>query len=186
MISSRMSNYDKVCDICPYRKGMHLEGTIYKNIQYTPLKLESNSSRILLVFQSPGEEEWKNGKAILSISKQGGTAGKRIENSWNRTNMKRDDFDITNVVQCFPGKGLNGRDNIPQLMAICKCKERLEYVIKNGKYKKIISFGSIANEVISNIHKRNNSSFIHIQKNHPSGGVTNDELDKLWRMDSTL
>lgn len=104
MTVNRMKKYDDLCNDCPYNGGNHLEGTQFFNPKYTPLKLESNNSEILLVFQSPGEEEWKNGIAINPTKKQGGSAGIRILNSWKRCKRTRKDFDITNIIQCFPGK----------------------------------------------------------------------------------
>lgn len=175
-----MSSYDKICETCPYIYRKHLKNTIFDNNLYTPLKLESNGSKILLVFQAPGEEEWKSGKAIFSMIKQGGTAGKRIENSWEREKKVRKDFDITNVVQCFPGKSSTVRDSEPNIMAICVCKERLKKAIEMYKYDKIITFGTIAKDVVDGILNSNLNNITVVNSIHPTGGLCNADLDNLW------
>lgn len=180
MTMSRMSSYDKICETCPYIHRKHLKGSIYDNNLYKPLKLELNGSKILLVFQAPGEEEWKNGEAISSMKKQGGTAGKRIENSWGRRYKERTDYDITNVVQCFPGKSSTVRDGEPNVMAICACKERLKKAIEMEKYDKIITFGSIAKDVVDGILNGNFTNITVVNSKHPTGGISNADLDKLW------
>ena len=72
MTINRMKSYDQLCNGCPYNQGKHLKGTHFFSSSHTPLKLESNNSPTLLVFQSPGEEEWKHGIAIYPSTKIGG------------------------------------------------------------------------------------------------------------------
>ena len=140
-----------------------------------PIELEKNESDILLIFQAPGIEEWKVGKAIQPTKKPGGTAGRRIELSWKRKGKVRADFDIINTVQCFPGNN-GGRDLSPNILSICSCQNRLREVIKNNKYDKIITFGKIAKNIIENL----NTPSTIINSKHPTGGLKNSDLDKLW------
>lgn len=145
-----------------------------------PIGLEDNGSNVLLVFQAPGDVEWVKGLAIQPTQKVGGSAGRRIELSWGRTNQKRTNFDIINTVQCFPGNN-NNRDLEPNVMAICSCSKRLNSILIKKQYNKIITFGEIANEVVLVILQNiTNNKPIIIKSKHPNGGVSQQELDKLW------
>ena len=159
---------NKWCKKCPYSGAAHM------NNQGKPLRLENNNSKILLVFQAPGIEEWKQRKPI--ISKKRNSASSRMENAFKRKCKNRQDYDITEAVQCYPGYG-NNRDKKPSKKAVECCKEHLKRDIINGKYEKIIAFGRIAQESVSEIVKGVASIEI-VNKRHPCGGVTNNELDK--------
>ena len=112
--------------------------------------MENNNSDTLLVFQAPGIKEWEMGQAIQPIQKQGGTAGRRIELSGGRKQKIRNDFNIINAVQCFPGN--NGdRDLEPNIISIYSCLNRLEHIQKEKNYKRIILFGQIAQNVGDNL-----------------------------------
>ena len=171
--------YDNYCENCPYKNQIHLEEN-YRTIRDSPpIELENNKSDILLVFQSPGIEEWKTGEAIEPTIKKGGTAGRRIKLSWDRKNKKRTDFDIINTVQCFPGNDKK-RDFKPNIMSICSCSKRLENVLSNSKYNKVILFGEIAENVVENLINKLNLKIKIVKSKHPTGGLANKNLDNLW------
>ncbi len=171
--------YDENCQSCPYYLQNHLSSGLRITRAAPPISLENNSSSTLLVFQAPGDMEWRSGKAIQPTKKQGGTAGVRIKNSWERKNKSRTDFDIINAVQCFPGND-GDRDLSPKLMAICSCSVRLNIILQSNKYKKIIVFGDIANEMIEKFTKNVGYTVNIIKAPHPNGGIKKATLDALW------
>ncbi|MBX2977479.1 MAG: hypothetical protein KF721_15235 [Ignavibacteriaceae bacterium] len=173
-------SYNIHCDLCPYFNQLHLEGNIFStNRNSPPIILENNSSSMLLVFQSPGIKEWEEGIAIFPERKKGGSAGRRIELSWIRKQKQRSEYDIINVVQCFPGR-VGIRDNFPSISAICSCKNRLKDVLENSNYVKIIAFGTLAIDVTKSILREINKNVPLVESVHPNGGITNEELDRLW------
>lgn len=173
-------SYNRFCTLCPYSNQQHLKGGNYlTNRNNPPILLENNSSSTLLVFQAPGIKEWEEGIAVYPEIKKGGSAGRRIELSWERKHKQRRDFDIINVVQCFPGR-VGIRDNFPSINAICNCKNRFRKVLENSNYKKIIAFGTIAIDVSKSILKEINKEVTLVEAIHPNGGITNEALDRLW------
>ena len=150
-----MADYsDKRCNECPYHNQKHLIGTLFElwSVDYLPLEMEDNGSDILLIFQSPGENEWKYGKPIYfdNMSNKN-TAGARLKKAWDSNNKKRSDFNITNIVQCFQGKKSNGKDD-ENLNSEAK-RHCLDYLIDDlkkfqGKGKKIIVFGYQAKQQV--------------------------------------
>ncbi len=144
-----------------------------------PVELEDNRSNIILVFQSPGEEEWLSGNPIQPIKKRGGTAGARIQASWDRMKKNRSCFDIINSVQCFPGNSGN-RDFKPARAVSDCCSNRLFNVLKLERYTKIITFGKLASEIISSLHYSSSLKPKIVNAQHPSGGMKNADLDALW------
>ena len=140
------------------------------------------SSNTLIVLQAPGEDEWKVRRPLQATVKIGGTAGSRIELSWSRKGKTRTDYDITNSVQCFPGKDLQGGDLKPSNITIDYCFEWLKEDIKNGNYIKIIGFGKIANKQIEKARVALNigSNVQIVQRKHPNGRLSNLELDSTW------
>jgi uracil-DNA glycosylase len=171
--------YDSNCNNCPYEKQIHLSSKNRTNRVSPPIELENNNSEILLLFQAPGTEEWKEGQAIQPVKKQGGTAGRRIELSWERKHKNRNDFDIINTVQCFPGNNGN-RDLEPNTMSICSCSNKLEYILNTNHYSKIIAFGEIAQNVVENITNKLKIEIDIVKSKHPTGGLSNKDLDDLW------
>lgn len=146
--------------------------------QCVPIKIERNNSRTLIIFQAPGIKELHAGKAIQSSRKRGGSAGSRIEASWNRGGKSRRDFDIVEAVRCYPGERKNGRDKKPRKKARDCCSKILEREINNGNYSKIIAFGVIAQQTLQGINIKGNP--VIINATHPNGGITSDALDNLW------
>ena len=173
-------SYDSHCDNCPYKNQIHLNTDKKIDRKSPPIELENNDSNTLLVFQAPGTEEWKVGKAIQPIIKPGGTAGRRIELSWKSVGKSREDFDIVNAVQCFPGN--NGdRDLKPNSMSICSCSNRLKDILNGSSYTKIILFGEIAQNVVDNLINTLSLDEVDVQRSkHPTGGLSKKDLDDLW------
>ena len=179
------SRYDENCQNCPYHNQVHLINTTYQTARNPePVGLEDNNGNILLVFQSPGTEEWKVGKPLQVTAR---SAGKRIENSWKRKRKQsslqypiRHDFDITNTVQCFQGKAKSGRDAKPKKMAIQCCSNRLLGILQKKNYSKIIAFGGIAQQALLLLIVQLPQHPTIIITTHPTGGTSNATLDALW------
>lgn len=171
---------DAICKLCPYW-NQRLDGSLRVDRKNVPLGPEINGSDTLLVFQAPGDEECHLHKPLQPIIKPGGTAGRRVELSWIRKRKSRTDYDITNVVQCFPGKKNDGRDKSPVEKAIIACSQRLYILLNTYRYRKVISFGKIANQSTSAILIKYQADIEHIKVPHPNGGLSNHVLDDLWR-----
>ena len=159
-------NYGVHCIDCPYKK-------IPVNAEETPLSMENNSSDVLLIFQAPGESEWKKKTPICS--EDSNSAAARIRNSLSRIGKSRVQFNITNATQCYPGKLTSGRDKKPLKAARRNCANWLKDDIESLQFRKIIVFGSLAKETISSIGYGNDSRFVFLV--HPSGGLRNNDLD---------
>lgn len=165
---------NSICHNCPYSE----DGNPYvppSDRTYSPLEKEDNGSDVLLIFQSPGEVEGESGLPLQNFING---AGLRLKNSFKRIGKSRSDFDITNSVQCYQGKGANGRDKKPVKKAQEKCREKLKLDINSKQYRKIIVFGKIAKLQVEALgyNFKNSNKFVHLT--HPSGGLTNIELDK--------
>lgn len=169
------------CSGCPYFKQNHLLGTKFiTNRTFPPVGSEINGGDTLLVFQSPGIKEWETGLPLQATKKLGGTAGRRIELSWSRAGVHRKQFDITNAVLCYPGTQ-NGRDKPPESDAERCCAHNLRATIEGANYSRIISFGGIANRLTTEVLGGKFLPEQHIAVKHPCGGLTNKNLDSLWR-----
>ena len=174
-------SYDIHCELCPYYRQKHLNESVYfSNRLNPPIELEDNHADILLVFQAPGEEEWLKGEPIQPIKKPGGTAGSRIQASWDRTQKNRSCFDIINSVQCFPGKVSGKRDFEPDRLAVDCCSNRLLSILKLERYTKIITFGKLAFGTVTGLACSNLLKIKIVNAPHPNGGVNKTTLDALW------
>ena len=171
--------YDQHCRPCPYFQQRHLLAASQTTRSSPPIELESHGSSTLLVFQAPGIMEWIAGKPIQPTQKRGGTAGARIQNSWHRKAKTREDFDIINAVQCFPGKG-NNRDFEPMSDSRSCCAKRLKEVLEQGTYSEIIVFGDIAFKTVNSLKRESGANPQVIRAAHPNGGVSKSTLDSLW------
>ena len=166
------------CNGCPYSSKQSKD-------KHIPIIIERNKSDVLLVFQAPGKDEWcGNGgtqRPAPIISKKSHSTAARLRNSFNRKHVQRQNYDIAEVVQCYPGEGNNGRDKRPSKKAITHCSKILERNIKFNQwnhYKKIVSFGKIANDVVERIIAKNNLSINHERLAHPSSyRLKNVDLD---------
>jgi uracil-DNA glycosylase len=123
--------------------------------------------------------EWDAGKPIQPTQKRGGTAGVRIQNSWHRKGKTREDFDIINAVQCFPGKG-DKRDFQPNSDAKSCCAKRLKGILEHGAYREIVVFGDVAFETVNSLISGSSVNPLVIRAAHPNRGVSKSTLDSLW------
>ena len=146
-------NYNNiVCSCCPFFNGAHLRGN---GNRFTPLSAELHNSDVLLVFQSPGIDEWTGNQGQTGrrpiISKKPKSTAARMRNSFNRKGSQRDSYDITEAVQCFPGKSPSGRDRKPSLAVRRCCSQHLADDLKRKNYSKVVAFVRIAEESLNNI-----------------------------------
>lgn len=158
------STFGNFCNGCPYERS---------RIGKEPLSKEHNGSSTLLVFQSPGIDEWNLGKPVCSSNARSTAA--RVRNSLTRISKSRVDFDITNAVQCFPGKAKSGRDNKPSEVARRLCEEWLRVDIDSSNYSKIVVFGAIAKRSVNSVLSVSTIPVVFIA--HPSGQLSNADLD---------
>ena len=167
-------------DCCKYKECPYYN----EHGKYLPIGLESHKSKVLLVFQAPGKDEWKGNNSNLGRVPVSSTtphsAGKRIMNSLDRIGKNRNDFDFVETVRCYPGKKTNGRDNKPRQSAIKLCINHLAKDIESNKYKKIICFGKIASNAVKPLLENNNSIEMIVLP-HPTGHLSNDKLDRNLR-----
>lgn len=167
------------CQSCPYLNQVQLPGELRTTRPEPPVELERNSSRTLIVGEAPGIEEWLVGAPFQAVTKIGGTAGSRLEQSWRRVGKRREDFDFINTVQCYPGKK-GSRDARPHPLALCACTGRLVSVLNAHRYERVICLGETAKEVVSHLRGVYDLSFEVILCRHPTGGVSNTQLDTVW------
>jgi uracil-DNA glycosylase family 4 len=141
------------------------------------LSKESNNSSVLLIFQAPGIDEWNSGQPVISQGSH--SAAARIRNSLTRVGKSRGGFDITNCVQCYPGKSSSGRDKRPSEAMRRSCQSWLAPDIASH-YQKVVVFGGCAKKSVLDLgYLINDPRFIFL--NHPSGGLTNLNLDNALR-----
>ena len=166
------------CQSCPYCNAKHLSSTM----QGMPLNAEIRKTNTLLVFLAPGENEWTGncGKTLPApiISNNPRSTAARLRNSFNRIHKTRINYDLTEAVQCYPGKNSSKRDRRPYASAIVQCANHLTADIQGHAYSRIISFGVIANQVVDDIIRKLNIPAQHIKLPHPSSGrLSNSLLD---------
>lgn len=171
------STYRDHCTACPYFDAKHLSSA-ERTARCRPIPLESNGSKVLLVFQSPGIDEWINGKPISSCNPR--SAGMKLQAAFRSAGLGRNAFDIANVVQCFPGKktpvGKSApRDKSPLSAAIAACSKWLQEDILNGRYERVVVFGGPAKRALFRLGYKNDPLFSFAR--HPSAtGVSISQL----------
>lgn len=143
------SSYEQ-CSDCLYACGRQLTETD-RAIRDHPLSMEDSGSDTLLVFQSPGIDEWKTGRPISSSNPR--SAAAKIAKAFELVGSDRWQFDITNAVQCFPGKrganvDLSPRDMSPPTKVRSACSKWLERDIHKRPYRRIVVFGSVAKKMV--------------------------------------
>jgi uracil-DNA glycosylase family 4 len=143
------SSYEH-CSDCLYACGRQLTEAD-RAIPDRPLSMEDNGSDTLLVFQSPGIEEWKTGTPISSSNPR--SAAAKMRKVFELVGSDRGQFNITNAVQCFPGKrgaevGLNSRDRSPPAEVLVACSQWLETDIHKRSYKRVVVFGRVAEKMV--------------------------------------
>lgn len=172
------SRYECHCIGCPYQNAAHLP-VHARQIRSSPLSMEDNGASVLLIFQAPGVDEWAQGKPVVSTNPS--SAGVRLEVAFQIALRTRRDYNITNTVQCFPGKRpqvgtVKPRDNAPPAAVRRHCSEWLRQDIEAHAYKRIIVFGAHARRAIRALGLEDNPRFHFIR--HPTGGISNESLAK--------
>ena len=171
--------YDLACLNCPYRDQRHFPDHQKTQRDDPPVALESNRSSTLIVAIAPGVEEWQCGRPLLPTKKRGGTAGARIKQSWDRAGKTREEFDIIEAVQCYPGRGDADRDEDPDKSAVVACSRRLRTCLVEGQYTRAIALGQPAYDSLQLATE--GLSLPIVKGPHPNGGTRRPCLDRLWR-----
>jgi uracil-DNA glycosylase len=164
-------SYDSHCTVCPYVDGGHLPRVI-KSIRDRPLSLEHNGSKVLLIFQSPGIDEWNSGNPISSSNPR--SAGTKLAAAFRSIGKTRSNYDITNVVQCFPGKAeprpsTRPRDRKPLKAACNACANWLAQDIAAGEYERVVVFGAAAKDAVERLGFRGDARFVYSRHPNASG-----------------
>lgn len=169
---STQSRFDSGnCNGCPYNPSGS-PNSCNGGQTREPLTKEDNRSRCLLILQAPGEKEWAERKPLTNPRGAGG----RLQNSWLRLGKSRHHFDITNAVQCYPGKRSTGRDARPKGLAVRHCQNWLRLDIESKAYRRIVVFGTVARTSIERLGFKDDKRFVFLR--HPTGGLRNGELDE--------
>lgn len=171
-----------ICQACPYCIGKPAAVPPSSRAHY-PLDFEDNGSDVLLVIQSPGVDEWEKCTPLCSTNPS--SAGYRFVKALERTKKRREDFDITNVVQCYPGKppaqpnNNKPRDNKVDQNAVACCTHWLDKLVSRKRYQKIVAFGIPACKAVSAYAHMSEIEIICIK--HFNAGLSNDDLDDAIR-----
>jgi len=141
--------------------------------------MEDNDGSILLIFQAPGINEWSNGRPASSTIAN--SAGMKLEAAFSYCKKSRANYNITNSVQCFPGKkisnvGQRPRDKAPLIAARRHCSHWLHKDIAAHNYERIIVFGTPARKAVLSLGYTDDKRFVFVK--HPSGRLSNAELRK--------
>ena len=167
------------CQNCPYVNQKHLPVALKTVRLDPPVELEQNHSRTLIVGEAPGIEEWAVGAPFQPTTKVGGTAGARIESSWQRVGKERKDFDLINTVQCYPGQ-TGGRDARPNKAAVNACSGRLAAILARNEYDQVVCLGAAAKKSVSHLCETHPFNISVVSVRHPCGGASNEQLDAVW------
>lgn len=149
----------------------------FSDCEARPLSMEDNGASVLLIFQSPGESEWKTKRPLSGFDDT--SAGARFRRAFDKTNTAREGFNITNAVQCYQGKaqargGKAPRDKKPSETARKRCALWLKLDIENHHYKRIVVFGSVAKRSVRDLDCFPEAKVTYLL--HPSGGLSNEKL----------
>ncbi|WP_410801244.1 uracil-DNA glycosylase family protein [Marinobacter sp. KMM 10035] len=144
--------------------------------------MEDNGADVLLIFQAPGVEEWAEGRPVCSTHPS--SAGGRLARAWQRLKRTRYDYNITNTVQCFPGKrseAFSGRrrDKKPPNDVRKFCANWLQLDIEARPYRRIVVFGTEAGKSVRELGYSGDTRFIYAV--HPAGGISKDQLETCLR-----
>lgn len=176
MSSSYANDLSSHCIGCPYENAQHLPVTV-RATRAAPLTMEDNDGTILLIFQAPGINEWSNGRPVSSTTTN--SAGMKLAAAFAFCKKTRASYNITNAVQCFPGKkestvGKRPRDKAPLIAARRHCGHWLRKDITAHNYERIVVFGSPAREAVIALGYINDTRFVFVK--HPNGGLSDVKL----------
>jgi uracil-DNA glycosylase family 4 len=177
-ITTMPTGYGSYCNGCPYACGKHL-APHESAMRASPLSMEENGGRMLLVFQSPGIEEWSTGHPVSGRSR--GSVGARLEAAFTDVGKSRRDFNITNSVKCFPGKRLVEDKKRPRDQAITAkarrhCADWLQLDMESAEYERIVVFGAVAKRTIQDLSLSTALPIRYLI--HPSAGLLDAVLRK--------
>jgi DNA polymerase-3 subunit alpha len=96
-----------------------------------PVVSSTGKYNIMIIGEAPGKEEDREGVGFV------GRSGELVWNSLSKKNLKRNMFNITNVVKCFPSK-----TRTPTNKHIKSCSKWLTEEIENIKPCLILAFGN--------------------------------------------
>lgn len=142
----------------------------------------------MLIFQSPGLDEWRNGTPISSTNNR--SAAYKIETALKTLQKTRRDFDITNAVQCYTGKRSDKDTTKPRDQAVRKsaskiCAKRLQNLIDSNGYDNLVVFGSVAKDSMRKIAIPKNIAVIFSK--HPSArGVSIESIAMPLKIDGKI
>ncbi|MFQ5909624.1 MAG: uracil-DNA glycosylase family protein [Thermoplasmata archaeon] len=97
-----------------------------------------SDARIFLVGEAPGREEDKKGRPFV------GTAGRILDESLKKANLKREEVFITSVLKCRPPGNRN-----PRRAEIEKCRYHLESQIEEVDPDVIVALGAFGSKVLT-------------------------------------
>jgi uracil-DNA glycosylase family 4 len=164
------------CAGCPFENAAHLSPED-RSVRSTPLSMEDNNAPVLLIFQAPGVDEWSSGRPVSSLNPR--SAGAKLAAAFHQAGKSRASYNLTNTVQCFPGKPPTSsesrpRDKKPPAAARTHCSNWLRADIESRQFLKIVVFGSEAKKAVKALGLETDARY-HYEK-HPSGGLSNASL----------
>jgi len=141
--------------------------------------MEDHGASVLLIFQAPGVDEWTSGKPVSSVNSR--SAASRLASAFGLAGKIRTDFNITNTVQCFPGKkdsygDRKPRDKAPPAKVRQHCSEWLRQDIETFQYKRVIVFGAHAHKAVRALGYQNDPRFCFVR--HPTGGLSTEDISQ--------
>lgn len=175
---------------CPYKKCSTAPSKnhiyIHAKRNNGPLGLYSlrSTNDILLVFESPGIDEWSKGEPVCS--KRTNSAGYKLNSELSKQKKHKGNYDIAEAVRCFPGtstKNINQKDQNELDKAAKYCRKYLKDIILCKNYRKIVCFGKVAKDnvkcimlsLIKQKHCHYNRSYLNssvINLTHPMKSTT--------------
>ncbi|WP_257455408.1 uracil-DNA glycosylase family protein [Archangium lipolyticum] len=135
------------CRNCPYHPRQGLVPSPRSGRAHVPLSAEVHGSETLLLFQAPGINEWSDGRVLSSQESR--SAGQRFDTALANAGKRREDFDIAEAVNCYPGQNANGRDLTPKIGAVEACSRWLAELINEKRYTKVVLFGRVAEQSLA-------------------------------------
>lgn len=156
--------------MCDYCKGCPYEG-------HTKVESVRMDKETLIVMLCPGESEEKLKQPLASEDPTSATM--RIKNNLP-TGRTLEDYAVTELVRCCPGRDKNNKYLQPEVSAIALCYRFLEDELCKGSFKRVVTLSAVANSLVENIRDRFNLSFEHKKGRHPQNGVANEEIKQYF------
>jgi len=169
-------DYGTHCAQCEFKDALHLPEAD-RTTRSSPLAMERGAGSVLMIFQAPGINEWTNGRPICSTAPS--SAGGRLAAAFKEAGRARSEYNITNTVQCFPGKKMastasRSRDKSPPASVRNHCANWLREDIESKEYTRVVVFGSHAKKAVTKLGYADDPKFRFVK--HPTGGLSKVEL----------